>query len=273
MTVADGPGNSRNRRMANDAFKRAIETDRVYFEMGAEQLPLSGAVMAWMPGLTHSAAAAVIHRVQADVVSREGPAWVARAEQALADANVTFARIYLDHPHPGAESLLRAAGYVDRDELTFCHQLPAPPAGLVLRRIMTAADWEEKLRFHQSIAATPDGHDNRAVDWVALERRKSMAGMDVFFAEQSGCVVGVVGTIWGDRLVRIKNFVVHPSCRRQHIGTGMLGLIAELGRSRGVSVQCVMAVKGGRGEQLYRAAGMAMIGYQVEWSKWIGGNQ
>jgi hypothetical protein len=47
--------------------------------------------------------------------------------------------------------------------------------------------------------------------------------------------------------------------------------MAAIGRQRGVSEQCVMAVRGETGELLYRAAGMQMVGIQVEWSKPLAG--
>lgn len=250
---------------------RAVETDRIYFELGAELKDLGGATMAWMPGLTSSAAAAVIHRVTPEKIAAAGDAWVAAAEGELAAAGVALARIYLDARHDGADALLRSAGYVDRDELAFVHSLPGPADGLTLRAVKGESDWAEKLRFHQGVDETPDGHGNRAADWVALERLKCAAGMDAFLAELDGEVVGAVGAIWGEGIVRAKNLVVHPGYRRRTIGKAMLCHVAALGRRRGVSEQCVMAVRGEQGELLYRAAGMEMVGLQVEWSKPIAG--
>ncbi|HXG81149.1 MAG TPA: GNAT family N-acetyltransferase [Sphingomicrobium sp.] len=244
-----------------------METDRIYFDMGAEQLQLGGAILAWMPGLTRSAAAAVIHRVEPEAIAAGGAQWVALAEQALSDRGTSLARIYLDERHQGADEILRRAGYADRDELAFVHNLPDPPDDMSLRPVVSDRDWTEKLRFHEEVDQTPDGHRNRAADWVELERRKSAAGMDCYLVERGREIVGAVGAIWGDHIVRIKNLVVHPGHRRQTIGRAILCQMAALGRARGVFEQCVMAVRGEAGEQLYRATGMNMVGLQVEWSK------
>ena len=252
-------------------LSRAVETDRIYFEMGAELDQLAGATLAWMPGLTASPAAAVVQRVDPAAIAEGGDAWVGEVEQAFARTGAGFARIYLDACHEGAGEVLRRAGYADRDELVFVHRLPEPPPELALRPVSSESDWQAKLRFHHAVDQTPDGHGNRAADWVELERRKCMAGMDAFLAEVDGTVVGAIGAIWGDGIVRTKNVVVHPDHRRRTVGRAMLCHIAALGRARGVSEQCVMAVRGEAGELLYRAAGMQMVGVQVEWSKLLEG--
>jgi ribosomal protein S18 acetylase RimI-like enzyme len=249
---------------------RAIESDWAYFEMGSELQPLDGATMAWIPGLSASPGATVIYRVDADVLADGGAGWVAMAEQAMAAKGATLCRIYLDQPHAHAEDVLRNAGYVARDELVFLDSVPAAAIGLTLRRVDSDADWASKQRFHQTADRTPDGHDNAAIDWVALERRKCSAGMEAYLAELDREVVGAVGAIWCDGFLRTKNLVVAPERRRRGVGRAMLGAIAALGAERGLSQQCVLAVKGEEGELLYRAVGMSVIGFQVEWSKPIG---
>jgi GNAT superfamily N-acetyltransferase len=251
---------------------RAIESDAVYFEMGAELKQLGGATMAWMPGLTSSPAAAVIHRVDPEALADGGGPWIARAEAAMGDVGAILCRIYLDDRHQGAEAALLSAGYAAREELVFVDALPDPSLNLALRPITRQDDWAEKLRFHQSADRTPDGHGNQAEAWVELERRKCQAGMAAYLAELDGEVVGAVGAIWREGFARTKNIVVAPSRRRRGIARAMLGSIAALGRERGVSEQCVLAVRGEQGELLYRALGMTMIGSQFEWSKPIVGD-
>ena len=250
---------------------RALETERSYFELAANIEPLPGAVLAWMPGLTASPAGAVIHRVQPAVITALGEAWVAQAEGALAGVAVELARIYLDARGGPADELLRSAGYADRDELVFAASLGDPAPGLTLWPVKTDEDWERKLRFHAEIPTSPDGHGNHPAEWVALERRKCAAGMDAYLAEFDGETVGAIGAVWGDQLLRMKNLVVHPAHRRRSIGRAMLNRLAAIGRERGVSEQCILAVRGDEGELLYRAAGMQVVGTQVEWSKQIGG--
>ncbi len=246
---------------------RAIGSDCDYFDMGAELMPLDGATLAWMPGLTRSPAAAVIHQVNQDALTSGGTAWITAAEAAMASINASLSRIYLVGADERAGRLLSAAGYVARDELVFVGSVPPSPLGLSLRRVDNEADWARKLRFHVATDETPDGHGNRAADWVELERRKCRAGMESYLAVLDDEIVGAVGAIWYDGFLRTKNIVVARDRRRRGIGRAMLGCIAELGRKRGISEQCVLAVRGEDGELRYRAAGMAMIGLQVEWSR------
>lgn len=252
------------------SLQRAIETDRVYFEQAAELRQLDGATLAWMPGLTSSPAAAVMHRVSADTLAAAGAAWAAAADRAFATIGAKLARIYLDERHTEADEVLRRAGYVDREELVFVGNLPDPPPGFILRPVRSDANWEQKLNFHRAVEDSPDGHDNRPEELVAVERRKCGDGMEAFLAESQGEILGAIGFIRGDRMMRVKNVVVHQAHRRRLVASSMLAHVAAMGRAEGIFEQCTLAVKGEVGELVYRAAGMSVVGAQVEWSKRIG---
>lgn len=251
---------------AASVLARGLETDRAYFEMGATIELLPGATLAWMPGLTGSPAGAVIHRVDPKAVAAS---WIALAERRLEDIGASLARIYLDSHDAAADEQLRQAGYQVREELVFIHSLPDPPAGLTLRPVTSDEDWERKLRFHEAADGSPDGHHNRAADWVALERSKCNHGMEAFLAEIDGETVGAIGTVWGDGLLRMKNIVVHSAHRRRSIGQSILCHAAATGRAQGIFEVCIMAVRGEAGELFYRSQGMEVAGIQVEWSKQI----
>lgn len=255
----------------DDMLARAIETDRLYFEMGAEICRLPGAVLARMPGVSASPAAAVIHRLDTAEVARAGAAWVEEAEYALAKVGAPLARVYLDAADDAVGGMLRAAGYVARDELVFAGSLPSPDTDLVLKPVTSETDWERKLEFHRQAETTPDGHANDPSDWVALERRKCARGMEAFLAHADGKTVGAIAAIWGDGVLRVKNIIVHPAHRRRSVGQAMLGKLSEVGRARGISEHCVLAVRGEVGEYFYRGIGLEPIGAQVEWSKQLGG--
>lgn len=248
-------------------LRRAIDSDCAYFEMGAERRQLDGATLAWMPGLTSSPAAAVIHRVDADALAAGGAAWIVAAERAMAGVGGAMTRIYLEERGGRAEQLLKDASFVSREELVFIGSVPESAVALRLRPVISDSDWADKLRFHQAADGTPDGHGNRATEWVELERRKCGAGMEAYLAELDGDVVGAIGALWCDGFVRAKNLVVDPDRRRRGVGRAILACLAELGRQRGLSQQCFLAVRGEHGELLYRSVGLAMIGSQVEWSK------
>jgi len=258
---------------ARSMFARAVDTERTYFELGAEIQRLPGAELAWMPGLTASPAAAVIHRVRPAICAANGERWIAEAEEALITVGAGMARIYVDMSGSALDPLLLRAGYIARDELVFVHSLPGPPPGVTLSRVTTDADWQRKLRFHESVEAPPDGHWTAAAQWVELERRKCEYGMECYLAEIDGETVGAIGHVRGEGLLRIKNLIVHPAHRRLSIGRAMLSQIAALGREIGIVEQCLLAVRGEVGELLYRAVGMRVAGSLVEWSKPIAGSE
>lgn len=248
----------------------AIETDRDYFELGANVEPLPGAILAWLPGLESAAPGAVIQRVDPAIVAEHGEQWLAEAEFALSRIGAATARVYLENRHVPVDALFRSAGYSDRAELIFAGSFEAPGPGLTLKPVESEADWDRKLELHRLIETPPDGHPTSASDWVALERRKCKAGMKAYLIERDGETVGAIGALFGDRLVRLKNIVVHPAYRRQGIGLAMLGHLGTIGAARGISDHIVFAVRGEIGELLYRAAGMRVIGSVVEWSKPLG---
>jgi GNAT superfamily N-acetyltransferase len=244
---------------------RALETEFSYFEMGARTERLDGAVLAWTPAFVHAPAASVVHRVDPNVVATHG------LELRLAELGIGLARIYLTAGDTRIENLLLNAGFACREELVLTHSLPDPPPLLTFRPVRSERDWALKQEFHEKVAESPDGHVNRAADLVGLERHKCAHGMDAFLGELDGRTVGVVGAIWGKGVARIKNLLIHPDYRRQSAGTWMLEHVAALGRARGINEQCLMALKGGAGEMLYRSLGMQVAGSQFEWSKRLGG--
>ena len=251
---------------------RALDTERTYFELGAQIQRLPGAELAWMPGLTASPAAAVVHRVRPDACAAGGANWIADAEAALVAVGAGLARIYVDTLGSALDPLLLRAGYTAREELVFVHSLPEPPRAVTLREVTGEADWRRKLRFHESVEGPPDGHPTAPAQWVELERRKCEHGMKCYLAELDGETVGAIGQLRGEGVLRIKNLVVHPAHRRRSIGRAMLSEVAAIGRKLGIGEQCLLAVRGEVGELLYRAVGMRVAGSVIEWSKPIAGS-
>lgn len=248
-------------------FARVMDTERAYFELGARLEDLHGAVLAWTPGFVSTPGAAVVHRVEPDVFCHQAPTWIGQMEKALVLHGIGLARVYLDTRHEGLEGMLRDAGYACREELLFADRRLDPPTTVDCRPIVTEADWRRKLAFHEAVQESPDGHANLAADIVGLERHKCAHGMEAFSGEMDGRMVAVVGAVWGERVVRIKNLLVHPEYRRRSIATALLDHIAAIGRQRGIEEQCLVALKGGTGEIAYRSLGMTLVGSCFEWSK------
>ena len=237
--------------------------------MAAEVEQLAGALLAWMPGLTGLAAGAVVQRVNAEAAARMGNRWVAEVEGALEKVGAQLARIYLDTESPAA-ALLRQAGYAMRPELVFAHSLDATTGDVELYRVEGDEAWDRKKQLHEEADRTPDGHPSSASDWIELERRKAADGLESYLAMLNGEVVGAIGAVRGDHILRFKNILIHPEHRRRGLGRAMLTSLAALGRESGILEQAVFAVRGNAGERLYRACGMRQVGTVVEWSKPLG---
>ena len=246
---------------------RALDTERIYFELGACLEDLDGAVLAWSPAFIAAPAAAVVHRAEPEVICARGRDWLAETESKLGALGIRLARVYLRARHEPIERLLSDAGFTCREELVFADNLPDPPPLLTFRPVLTEEDWAEKRAFHEEVPESPDGHRNGAADLTGLERHKCEHGMEAFVAELDGRTVGVAGVIWGDSIARIKNVLIHPAYRRQSVATALVSHVAAHGRARGISEQCLVALKGGAGEMLYRSRGMTIVGSCYEWSK------
>jgi GNAT superfamily N-acetyltransferase len=254
---------------AQSLFERAAATDVAYFEMGAEVEQIPGAVLAWMPGLTGLAAGAVVQRVDGEAAARMGSGWVSEIEGALGRIGAPLARVYLDEYSPAGPLLLQA-GYAMRPEIVFAHQIEAAPGEVELLGLDKGEAWERKERLHEEADRAPDGHPSSAADWVELERRKAADGLENYLAMLGGEVVGAVGAIRGESILRLKNILIHPDHRRRGLGREMLNSLAALGRESGILEQAVFAVRGNAGERLYRACGMRPVGEVVEWSRPLG---
>jgi len=250
-------------------FERAVVTDALYFEMGAQVEQLPGAALAWMPGLTGLAAGAVVQRVDGATAATMGSGWVSRIEEALEAIGAPLARVYLDEGSPAGRTL-HQAGYGMRPELVFAHELDASPGEVELYRVDGDEDWQRKELLHREADRTPDGHPSSASDWIELERRKAAHGLESYLALLDGEVIGAIGAIRGDNILRFKNILIHPDHRRRGLGRAMLGLLAAIGRESGILEQTVFAVRGNAGERLYRACGMKPVGTVAEWSKPLG---
>ncbi len=105
---------------------------------------------------------------------------------------------------------------------------------------------------------------------MELERRKAADGLENYLAKLGGEVVGAIGAIRGESILRFKNILIHPDHRRRGLGRAMLSSLAALGRESGILEQAVFAVRGNAGEWLYRACGMRPVGEVVEWSRPLG---
>lgn len=281
-----------------------LDSDRRYFELGADTVAIDGAVLCRMTGLESLAGAVVVQRVDDGAIA-DPERWVAEVDCRLRDAGVGLARVYLadrsHHPTP-LESALASAGYRPRVEIGYlatvselATHLPArtcsgvtgtgvgagagarPETGpaVALRAVASDDAWEEKHKLHAGSAVASDGHESPAADWVELERRKcETGGMEAFLIEVESEVCGAVATLpIPGQVLRAKNVFVHPDRRRLGLASETIRVLARRARKEGFAATGIFGVEGNAGNAVYVGLGMTPVVRQVEWARNLGTRQ
>jgi len=248
--------------------KTLLESDAQYFELGAEINKVPGAEITWMPELQHIQSGCVIHRIVPTEIPNDIRNWVQTIEAKLFTIGAPVARFYLHQQIPDLEGTLESMGYQRRSELVL---LEPPnltvPKSVVLRPVQTAEDWEEKRIIHLESHETPDGHDSPGQHWFELEKRKSESGqMQPYLITRDGHVMGTVASMQVGNLIRLKNLVIRPSCRRMGAGVGATQALVDMAHTLG-KILGLFAVPGGGGHLTYLKAGLIPYGFQIELTK------
>lgn len=247
-----------------------IESDRRYFELGADVLEMEGAVVVSMAGLETLAGACVVQRVEPGRITADPDEWVSATVDHLRRNGCSMARIYLGEPDARFDEALARAGFVKRLEIGYAAvgAVMRGRTGVVLRPIDGELGWEVKRKLHAGSETAADGHDSPSDDWVELERRKCATGdMAAFLVEVDGDVCGAVATLDLPGMVRAKNLFVHPSRRREGIAGGVMRMLSHETAARGKEVVGIFGVPGNLGDAVYRRLGMDPVVSQFEWSR------
>ena len=255
-----------------------LESDRRYFELGAEVETLEGAQIAWMPGMVALPAACVVHRVRPEAIGERTRRWVDDVSHRTSDLGCTTARVYLDGPAPVLEEALAAAGYRRRVEVGYVAEGDVPPhprrvrSDIELRALVDDDGWEAKRKVHAGSEVAADGHAIDSDDWVAFERRKcDTGGMKAFLVEVSGEACGCVATLEGDDLLRAKNLFVRADRRREGIAAEVVRVLANRAVRLGLPATGTFGIDGRPGDAVYRHLGMTPVVAQIEWSLVLAG--
>ena len=248
-----------------------LESDRAYFEAGAEVRPLRGASMALLRGMQSLAAGCVVHRVRPGEI---GPPdqWLDELECAMRAAACTSLRIYLDERGDDALSAaLTARGAAATTEVGLVRMSCEPwaagpvPAGYTLHAVETVADWCAKLAFHRASLVGPDGHAAPAELWVAMERRRAEAGyLQPYLVRHDGVICGAFALAGQGALCRLKNLVLHPGFRGRGIARHVVRLAIERASAGAAAVGC-FAFAHHHALPMYRALGFMPVVSQREW--------
>lgn len=246
-----------------------IESDCRYFELGAQVRELPAAQLAWMPDLVTDPAACVVQRVSPASIP-DPDAWVRRVEAELTATGAPQARIYLTRRAPALERALAGHGYEMREEIAYARTAPFAHRSdsVALRRVVSDADWDDKLALHEACMERPDGYENVAARWVALERAKcATREMQAFLIEVDGTPNGTIGAMRFPHVLRAKNVLVSARVRRRGVAVEALRLLREYASTQGIATLGIFGIRGEPGDAAYRSAGMTAVASQYEWSK------
>lgn len=205
----------------------AKASDRVYFTLAADSVPLPGCLLLTMPGLAHLDSATVFHDLTA---APEDPAAVIACIRREARARgLALIRLYLMERDPVWEAALKQAGFLAREEVILAASPETQAAWrgqrtLQIRPVVTEADWEIRGRLLASSGRVPDGHGNNLDAYLEMEQQKSSCGDLTFYLAHTadGKVVGSAGLMHLGAAARLKNLVVHAEVRRRGHGSAMI---------------------------------------------------
>jgi ribosomal protein S18 acetylase RimI-like enzyme len=245
-----------------------LESDRRYFEAGAELFPVPGAVIAALRGAESLAAGCVVQRIDAAQAASDADAWLAGVEGRLHALRSPRARVYLDTPHAPLERALERRGYRPRVEFGFVRAAGGGPGGIEIE-LLPAEDehgWSARRALMHRAGRGPDGHSMEPELWVAMERRKSRAGyMRPYLIRTGGEIVGAVCAAPCGSLLRMKNLIVDPGHRRRGVATATAVHFARLAEGKGFTATGCFALDGEPGLVVYPRAGYMLLARQTEW--------
>jgi hypothetical protein len=246
-----------------------LESDRRYFEAGADVLTIPGAVIAALRGAETLAAGCVVQRIDAEAAGLEPDRWLAEVEDRVRALGSPRARLYLEAPQARLEEALARRGYRSRAEHGFTRV--AGDGGGAEIELVPAEDedsWSARRELMRRQEQGIDGHPVDADLWITLERRKCEAGyMRPYLMRRSGRVVGAVCAAPCGRLMRFKNLVVDIDYRRRGVATATAVSFARMARDEGLEAAGCFVLEGEPGMVVYPRAGYGPSAVQTEWMR------
>lgn len=252
-----------------------VETDRLYFELGATRSSDSGLDLLYIPDHVASPSGAVVWGVDRSLDSDRFREMLDRVEAELAKLGGRMMRIYVENEvPPSIASACHQAGYTARVEValfaTTDSILATPVEHDHLRfvKVETEEQWRSKERIHANCDHQPDGYPASAERWVDLERTKCGTGaMSFYLALDEDVPVATVGLLRDRGIARLKNLLVRPESRGGGVAVSTIRLLAAEAHALGYRKFGAYAVEGGRAIRSYRRASLRVVAAATEFSK------
>ena len=257
------------------SVRALLETDRLYFGLGATRSSDSGLDLLYMEGHVDSPSGAVIWGVDRRCGEDRFCEMLSRAENELRSLGGRVMRVYIEDPVPQALSgSFRRLLYRPRTELALMSRLPLVQSSgeldtaYILSRVKTEQEWRTKESLHAGEEGQPDGYRLLAADWVKLEREKcETGGMSCYLVFRGNEPVATVGLVRDRGIARLKNLYVSSQYRKRGVGLATIYLLAQEAGALGYESFGCFAVKGGNALRVYERTGLRVVSSVTEFSK------
>jgi hypothetical protein len=253
---------------ASDWSRDLLESDRRYFEAGADVVPIPGAVIAVLRGAEELAAGCVVQRIDTSLVAADAVTWLFEVEARVRSLRAPRARLYVETPDPRLDRALRERSYVPRTEYGFT-RAAAPSDGEGQVELLASEDepgWKARRALLSGETLGVDGHAMKPDLWITMERRKYEAGyMRPYLIRAERRVVGGVCFAACGSLLRMKNLVIDPAHRRRGLATATALASVRLAADEGLAATGCFALEREPGVEVYARAGYDSSATQTEW--------
>jgi GNAT superfamily N-acetyltransferase len=252
-----------------------LETDRLYFSLGATRCSNSGLDLMYIPGHTTTPSGSVIWGVNRLCTEDRFRRMLASAEAELGSLGGRTMRVYVEDPVPAQISrAFQGAGYRARVEVALLADIPAILADSAADKmydfvkVETPEHWKLKTLLHAADDRQADGYAASADDWVELERLKCRSGgMSCFLVLRGQEPIAAVGLILDRGVARLKNLYVGPACRKGGIGLATIRFLAAWAYALGYEWFGCFALENGNAIRVYERAGLRVVASATEFSR------
>jgi GNAT superfamily N-acetyltransferase len=245
-----------------------LESDRRYFEAGADVLAFRGASIAVLRGAESLAAGCVAQRIDVACASAAPDSWLAELEGRFRDLGASrVASTSRAHTvRSTRRSRAAATGGASSMASSRGCRGPAENPGVELVAADDDDGWSVRRGLVRRSGTVPDGLLADPDLWIDMERRRTRAGyMQPYLVRRGGDVVAAACAASAGPLLRIKNVIVDPAHRRRGVAIALAVRFSALAAEQGFAAAGCFAIEGEPGMGIYGRAGYSNVTSQLEW--------